>query len=109
MDGLSPSETTQYIDPICETWAIPKLGTRSEYATAMAEAGLVVKEAVDLRDEMALLRGFLVDKSDRDEVRQDQAETSDPIRKVIMQGLLRLGEAAAAGAFTLGRFLAVKE
>ena len=32
----------------------------------------------------------------------------DPIRRLIMRSLLILGEAASAGAFTLGRFLAVK-
>ena len=109
MDGLSPSDSARYIHPICSTWAIPQLGTRTSYAAAMASAGLAVTEAVDLRDEMALLRGFLVEKTDRDDVREEKDWTSDPIRKTIMEGLLRLGEAAAAGAFTLGRFLAVKE
>jgi SAM-dependent methyltransferase len=109
VDGVTPRQSAQYIDPICQTWAIPSLGTRSGYAAAMAAADLVVKDAVDLRDEMALLRGFLVDKVDRDDVRKEQGSTSDPIRKTIMEGLLRSGEAAEAGAFTLGRFLAVKE
>lgn len=109
MDGLSPSDSARYIDPICSTWAIPQLGTRTGYATAMAAAGLAVTEAVDLRDEMALLRGFLVETTDRDDMREEKDWTSDPIRKTIMEGLLRLGEAAAAGAFTLGRFLAVKK
>jgi hypothetical protein len=31
------------------------------------------------------------------------------MRRIVMQGLLQLGEAAAAGTFTLGRFLALKE
>ena len=109
MDGLSPSDSARYIRPICSTWAIPQLGTRTGYAAAMASAGLAVREAVDLRDEMALLRGFLVEKTDRDDMREEKDRTSDPIRKTIMEGLLRLGEAAAAGAFTVGRFLAVKE
>lgn len=109
MDGLSLQDTVQYILPICNTWAIPKLGTRMDYASAIAAAGLVVKDAVDLRSEMALLRGFLVEKADRDEVHKEKCRTSEPIRRIIMEGLLRLGEAAAAGAFTLGRFLAVKQ
>lgn len=108
-EGLSPRDVERYIRPICESWAIPELGTRSRYASGMAAAGLAVREAVDLREEMALLRGFLVDEADREEVRRERDETSDPIRKTILEGLLRLGEAAAAGAFTLGRFLAVKE
>jgi hypothetical protein len=58
---------------------------------------------------MALLRGFIVDSDDRAEVAGEIDRTVDPIRKNIMEGLLRLGDAAAAGAFTLGRFLAAKE
>lgn len=107
-DGLNATDAARLIRPICETWAIPELGTCSSYASGMAAAGLRVDEAVDLRAEMALLRGFIVDQSDRDEVREEMERTSDPIRRIIMEGLLRLGEAAAVGAFTLGRFLAVK-
>lgn len=107
-DGLSPAQTERFIRPICEAWAIPDLGTRYGYASAITAAGLVVKDAVDLRDEMALLRGFLVDEADREQVRQEKDRTPDPMRNIIMEGLLRLGQAASAGAFTLGRFLAVK-
>ena len=107
-DGLSATDTERFIRPICETWAIPDLGSCTSYASGMAAAGLRVDEEVDLRAEMALLRGFIVDPSDRDEVREEMERTADPIRRIIMEGLLHLGEAAAAGAFTLGRFLAVK-
>lgn len=108
-DGLGKAEEMRYLRPICESWAIPVLGTVSGYAKAMTEAGMSVRESVDLREEMALLRGFIVDPADRDEVRREMLGTRDPMRRTIMQGLLHLGEAAAAGAFTLGRFLAVKE
>ena len=108
-DGLGSIEMRNYVRPICETWAISTLGTRSEYASAMATTGFTVKDAVDLRDEMPLLRGFLVDELDRAEVREAHASTADPIRKIILEGLMRLGEAAEARAFTVGRFLAVKD
>jgi len=108
-DGLSRSDEVRDIRPICETWAIPALGTVSGYAQAMTDAGLSVREAVDLRKEMALVRGFIVDPADREEVRKEMLRTGDPMRRIIMQGLLQLGEAAAAGSFTLGRFLAMKE
>ena len=107
--GLSGADEERYIRPICETWAIPALGTVSGYAQAMTDAGLSVREALDLREEMALLRGFLVDPSDREEVRKEMLGRKDPMRHIVLQGLLQLGEAAAAGAFTLGRFLASKE
>lgn len=108
-DGLSKADSARYIRPICETWAIPALGTVSGYAKAMTDAGLSVREAVDLREEMALLRGFIVEPADREAVRKEMLETAEPMRRIVMQGLMELGEAAAAGAFTLGRFLALKE
>jgi ubiquinone/menaquinone biosynthesis C-methylase UbiE len=108
-DGLNKQGEVRYIRPICETWAIPALGTVCNYAKEMSDAGLSVAEAVDLREEMSLLRGFIADPDDREIVRREMLASSDPIRRIIMQGLLQLGEAAAAGAFTLGRFLALKE
>jgi len=107
--GLSTAAEVRYIRSICETWAIPALGTVSGYAQAMTDGGLTFREAVDLRREMAPLRGFITDPADREEVRKEMLGTADPMRRIVMQGLLQLGEAAAAGAFTLGRFLAVKE
>jgi len=106
--GLGPEPTQRYLDPLCAAWAIPGLGTCESYAAAMTAAGFEVRECVDLRSEMALLRGFIVDERDRRQVQREAAETPDPIRRLIMRSLLILGEAASAGAFTLGRFLAVK-
>jgi SAM-dependent methyltransferase len=108
-EGLSAGEAERYVRPICETWAIPALGTRTGYAAGMGAAGLVVRDAVDLREETALLRGFIVNPTARAEVARELAATDDPVRRIVMTGLLRLGEAAAAGAFTVARFLAVKE
>jgi hypothetical protein len=75
----------------------------------MRSAALSVREAVDLRGEMALLRGFVVDPADRRALRLEAQATADPIRRTIKEGLIRLGEAAAAEAFTVGRFLALRE
>jgi len=93
---------------VCATWAIPALGTIDGYTADMRAAGLSVREAVDLRGEMALLRGFLVDDAERREVSAEARAARDPVRRLILEGLLRLGEAARAGVFTLGRFTAVK-
>ena len=57
-EGLRGVEVVRNIHPIYETWAILNLGTCVEYASAMAAADLVVKGAVDLRSEMALLEAF---------------------------------------------------
>ena len=106
-EGLNSATIEKHVRPICDMWATSSLGTRSEYASGMDAAGLMVCEAVDLREEMALTRGFLVNEADRSDVARERDATSDPIRRVILDGLLVLGEAVAADAFTIGRFLAV--
>jgi tocopherol O-methyltransferase len=108
-DGVSAADSARYLRPICEAWAMPAPGTCTSYAASMTVAGFTVREAVDLRQEMALWRGFIVDPHDRAELATEIARTTDPMRRMIKEGLLRLGEGAQAGAFTIGRFLAVKE
>lgn len=106
--GLDDSAARRYLDPIHRTWAIPHLGTLQSYAQAMSDAGLKLIEHIDMRQEMALSRGFMVEPEDRRQVQAEISASTDPIRRLIMQSLLHLGEAVQAGAFTLGRFLAVK-
>ena len=89
-------------------WAIPRLGTLTEYAAAMTAVGMEVEAAVDLREEMALRRGFLAEAGQRAAVRRERAATADPVRAQIMRALEHLGEAVEAGLFTVGRFLARK-
>lgn len=108
-EQLAEADVRRYLEPICRSWAIPALGTLTGYTRGMQAAGFRVAEAVDLRDEMALLRGFVVDARDRHEVVRELRAEGDPIRRVILEGFLHLGAAAAAGAFTLGRFVALKE
>jgi ubiquinone/menaquinone biosynthesis C-methylase UbiE len=97
-----------WLSAIEANWAIPKLGTLEGYAHAMRRSGFDVDEAIDLRAEMPLLRGFIASPEDRDVVRAERLATADPIRRKIMQGLEVLGQAAERGAFTVGRFLARK-
>jgi SAM-dependent methyltransferase len=106
--GLTDAQVQRHLDPIHRTWAIPALGTLQTYASAMTVAGLDVVTQIDMRDEMALARGFIVTPSDRQPVQAEIDACPDPIRALIMQSLLHLGEAVEAGAFTLGRFLARK-
>lgn len=107
-DDLDPTRQCRYIDPLCETWAIPALGTVAGYTGSMQAAGLQVVHAADMRQEMALARGFIVDPADRRDVQSEIEGCADPIRRLIMRALLILGEAVANEAFTIGRFLAVK-
>lgn len=108
-EGLDAEQQERWIRPICESWAIASLGTLSAYAAGMAGAGLAVREARDLRGEMALERGFVVAAAEREALRVEAERTAEPIRRTIKQGLIRLGAAVEAGAFTVGRFLAVRE
>jgi len=107
-EGVSDQDRERLLRPICAIWAMTPPGTPSSYAADMAAAGLEVKEAVDLRDEMPLLRGFMVDPEDRADVAREAAATADPMLRLIKYGLVMLGEGAQAGAFTIARFLAVK-
>lgn len=93
---------------IAATWAIPALGSVDTYAAGMRAAGFELLLARDMREEMAVARGFLVQPADRAEVAREMAACADPVRRLIMEGLLVLGEATACGAFTIGRFLARK-
>jgi cyclopropane fatty-acyl-phospholipid synthase-like methyltransferase len=93
---------------IGRSWAIPALGSIAEYASQMTDAGFHVELARDMREEMALLRGFVTQPADREAIGAEMRATPDPIRQLVMEGVLALGEAAALGAFTIGRFLATK-
>lgn len=108
-EGLAPHLRAPMVARICATWAIPGLDTVARYAALMAGAGFDVQLARDMREEMDLLRGFMARADQRLEVEREMARTASPIRAMIMEGLLVLGEAAECGAFTVGRFLARKD
>jgi ubiquinone/menaquinone biosynthesis C-methylase UbiE len=106
---LTASARTPYTERVCATWAIAALDTVSGYAAQMRAAGFDVALARDMRAEMDVLRGFMATCAQREEVAAELRATSDPVRRLIMEGLLVLGEAAQAGAFTIGRFVAHKQ
>jgi SAM-dependent methyltransferase len=108
-EGVSDADRERHLRPICEIWAMTPPGTTSSYAASMTAAGLLVREAVDLREEMPLWRGFMVDPAARAELAREIETTTDPMRRMIKEGLLLLGAGAQAGAFTIGRFLAAKK
>jgi tocopherol O-methyltransferase len=107
-EGVSEQDRERYLRPICELWAMTSPSTCSGHAADMTAAGFDVKAAIDLREEMPLTRGFIVCPEDRVELTREIGMTADPMRRMIMEGLRLLGEGAQAGAFTIGRFLAVK-
>lgn len=107
-EGVPEALRLPLVERICATWAIPALDTASGYAQLMEAAGFEVRLARDMRREMDLLRGFMATPAQRIEVARELCRTASPIRRMIMEGLLVLGEAAERGAFTVGRFLALK-
>jgi tocopherol O-methyltransferase len=107
-DGVSDRDREQYLRPICEIWAMTPPGTPRSYRAEMAAAGFDGCEAADLREEMPLGRGFMVDPGERAAVTREIAQTADPMHRMIKRGLVMLGEGFQAGAFTIARFLAVK-
>ena len=104
----APELCQAWVDRICRTWAIPALGSLDSYANAMRQSGFELQLALDMRDEMNLSRGFMTRAEDRAVVAQEMQGTDDPVRQLIMEGLLVLGEAVEHEAFTIGRFLARK-
>lgn len=107
-DGIPAALRSHWAGRIAAAWAIPLPDTLSVHEGELAEAGFEVQLARDLREEMDLGRGLLVDAAAREQLRAELAQAGDPVRRVLMEGALVLGEAAACGAFTLGRFLARK-
>ena len=91
-----------------ETWAIPRLGSLRDYVSGLQAAGFEAAEGIDMRDEMPLLKGFAASEAIRAAVQARLDRTDEPIRREILIGLLALGEAAERGAFTVGRFRAIK-
>jgi cyclopropane fatty-acyl-phospholipid synthase-like methyltransferase len=105
---VPPEARGPWVERVCSTWAIPALGTVTSYADGMSGAGFDVQLALDMREEMDLPRGFMTRPADRAAVEAEMLHTADPVRRLIMQGLVALGEAVQHDAFSVGRFLARK-
>ncbi len=97
-----------WIKPICRSWAIPMLGDGVEYLEQLARAGFVDNRYVDMKSEFPLTKGFSVKRTQQDELLAEIQTCPNPLLELTLEGLLRLGQALAAGAFTIGRFTARK-
>jgi cyclopropane fatty-acyl-phospholipid synthase-like methyltransferase len=107
-DGLDAERHARLIEPIHRTWSIRRLGSADEYLAMMREAGFISPDWVDLRSESFLHRGFAVERSQQVALMRDLQSCSDPLEQLLLEGLVRLGQAMAENAFTVGRFNAVK-
>lgn len=99
---------TQWIDPICKTWAIPMLGDAQEYRLLMESAKLVDIVITDMQNVMALRRGFAVEAGELLELEQEIQDCPQPLLALTLKGIAMLGKAVNAGAFTIGQFYARK-
>jgi len=98
----------RWIDPVCRSWAIAALGTGSEYLKQLAAAGFQDREYVDMQNEMTMHKGFAVSHAQQQSLADEIESCSNPLLALTLEGLLALGRAVAAGAFTIGRFSARK-
>lgn len=107
-DGCDPIARRRWIEPVCRAWAIPRLGDPYEYRQLMRQAGFDKIRTADLREVMPLHRGFAVGVDQQNELRHEIETCASPLWALTLRGLLRLGEAFAAGVFTIARFDACK-
>jgi len=105
-DWLATGTDGHLIDPIRRSWAIPSLATGDEYLEQMAAAGFENRIYVDMRREMPLHKGFAVTAAQQRDLEEEIASCHSPLLGLTLEGLLHLGRAVAAGAFTIGRFSA---
>lgn len=106
--GLNPEQRRDYIEPVERGWAIPRLDDGPAYAAAMCAAGLSAIEWHDLAHEMPVAKGFASQRAQQISLVQEIQSCREPLLQFVLEGLLHLGRAVAADAFTIGRFSARK-
>lgn len=105
-DWLGTGTDGHWLEPVRRSWAIPSLATGDEYLAQMAAAGFEDRVYVDMRREMPLHKGFAVTAAQQRDLQEEIASCRSPLLGLTLEGLLHLGRAVAAGAFTIGRFAA---
>lgn len=107
-EGLSAQRWDQLIAPIHRTWSIRSLGSGERYVEELLTAGFECDPWIDLRSECALERGFSATRTQQLQLMQALDRSRDPLEQLVIEGALRLGQAFAEDAFTIGRFRAIK-
>ena len=108
IDLNDSDQQSKWIDPICKTWAIPMLGDAKEYRRLMQAAKLANVDIVDMQVLMPLHKGFAVSDDDISQLEKEIGDCRNPLLELTLRGLLKLGMAVKAGAFTIARFSAIK-
>jgi ubiquinone/menaquinone biosynthesis C-methylase UbiE len=101
-------QLASYIEPICRHWAIPMLGDGRCYSKEIGNAGFMEIDYIDMQTEMKLSKGFAVSPQQQQSLAEEISHCRNPLLALTLEGLLKLGQALAAGAFTIGRFRAIK-
>jgi len=107
-DLTNESHIKNWLNPICRTWAIPMLGDGKAYIEQLKHAGFVDNLYTDMQFEMSLSKGFSVTAKQQSELLIEIQTCQNPLFKLTLEGLLILGQAMTADAFTIGRFTAQK-
>ena len=105
---VSAADRDLYIQPIEQGWAIPALGDGATYVQAMHEAQFCDIQWQDLAAVIPLGKGFATQRAQQIALVQDIRKCREPLLQFVLEGLLHLGRAAGAGAFTIGQFSARK-
>lgn len=107
-DLCNQQQREGYIQAICRQWAIPMLGDGQAYLQNIREAGFESGRFIDIASESHLDKGFAVSSQQQQALQAEIDACQQPLMKLTLEGLLSLGRARAANAFTIGRFNAIK-
>lgn len=106
-DGISATEYDEYIQPLCESWAMTSLERQSGYLRKLREAGLDVLEFGGF-DEREMGNLKLIEHSYRNLTRSWFAGQEGPVFLRFMDGIGRLYVAWRDGYFETRRYCTQK-
>jgi len=106
--GLDEASWQRLIAPIHRTWSIAALGSGESYVEEITAAGFECEGWIDLRSESQLARGFMVERHQQIQLVREMSACKNPLEQLLLEGVLRLGQALAEEAFTIGRLSARK-
>ncbi len=108
-EGLSAQEETRYIEPICRCFAVPHMVTLVELKEYVTAAGLGVELLEDVSVRGDILRNWeLLDDKTIEGIRGLAPDAIPPTLRMLTDGGIAIAEAARAGAFVIGHWLARK-
>jgi sterol 24-C-methyltransferase len=105
-DGITQAEYTEYVEPICRTWALPYLINLSQLAEHLEHAGFLLTAIGDVAEHGDMTRNWEIFESKGRSLagrpRQTQAV------RLMRESIEAVVRAARAGVFQVGYWHAVK-